>query len=103
MLSKEECVIDWNLSAQAVHNKVRGMNPWPIAVTMYKGKKLKIYKTKITQGSGEPCTILSVKPPVIACGSGAVELLEVQLEGKNRMSAEEFFRGQRIEKGAVLE
>lgn len=103
MLSKEECIIDWKLSAQAVHNKVRGMNPWPIAVTMYKGKKLKIYRTKITQGSGKSAAVLSVKPPVIACGNGAVELLEVQLEGKNRMSAEEFFRGQRIEKGNVLE
>ena len=103
MLTKEECVIDWNLSAQAVHNKIRGMNPWPIAVTMYKGKKLKIYKTKISDKSGEPCRVLSVKPPIIACGQGAVELIDVQLEGKNKMSAEDFFRGQRIEKGSLFE
>lgn len=99
MLSKEECVIDWNLSAQTVHNKVRGMNPWPVAVTMFGGKKLKIYKTKVCEKSGDVSTVISVNPPIIACGEGSVELLEVQLEGKNKMSAVDFFRGQRIEKG----
>jgi len=103
MLSKEECQIDWNLSAEEVHNKVRGMNPWPIALTMYNGKKLKIYKTKISNRSGMVNCVLSVKPPIIACGSGAVELVEVQLEGKNKMSAEDFFRGQRIKEGMVFE
>ncbi len=96
MLSKEECVIDWNLSADAVHNKVRGMNPWPVAVTMFKGKKLKIYRTRVCNRSGEPSKVISVNPPVVACGEGSVELLEVQLEGKNRMNAADFFRGQRI-------
>ncbi len=103
MLSKEECLIDWNLSAQEVHNKVRGMNPWPIAVTMFKGKKLKIFKTKTVCRSGKPACVLSVDPPIIACGKDAVELTEVQLEGKNKMSAEDFFRGQRIGTGSFLE
>lgn len=99
MLSKGESIIDWNLSADEVHNKVRGMNPWPVAAALYKGKKLKIYKTKVSEGSGIPSQVLSVEPPTVACGSGAVELVEVQLEGKNRMSASDFFRGQRIAKG----
>lgn len=99
MLSKEECIIDWNLSAAEVHNKVRGMNPWPVAAAVYKGKKLKIYKTRICGGSGEPSCVLSAEPPIIACGSGSVELVEVQLEGKNRMSGSDFFRGQRIANG----
>ena len=103
MLSKEECLIDWNLSAREVHNKVRGMNPWPIAVTMFKGKKLKIFKTNIVRRSGKPACVLSVDPPIIACGEDAVELTEVQLEGKNKMSAEDFFRGQRIGTGSFLE
>ncbi len=103
MLSKDECVIDWNLSAQTVHNKVRGMNPWPVAVTMFKGKKLKIFRTKLCDKSGTPGEVISVNPPVIACGVGSVELIEVQLEGKNKMSAEEFFRGQRITAGSRIE
>lgn len=99
MLSKDECTIDWNLPAESVHNKVRGMNPWPIAVTTWGGKKLKIYRTVLRSESGTPSSVLSTNPPIVACGSGSVELLEVQLEGKNRMSAVDFFRGQRISKG----
>lgn len=103
MLSKEECVIDWNFSANTVHNKVRGMNPWPVAVTRFRGKKLKIFKTKIIDKRSTPGTVISVNPPIVACGEGAVELLEVQLEGKNKMSAADFFRGQRIAVGDVFE
>lgn len=99
MLSKEECIIDWSCSAKSVHNKVRGMNPWPVAAAWYKGKKLKIYKTRLSERSGEPGTVLSVSPVIMACGEGSVELVEVQLEGKKRMTAEEFVRGQRIEVG----
>lgn len=103
MLSKEETGIDWNLSANTVHNKVRGMNPWPVAVTMFKGKKLKIFKTKVSEKSGAPSKVISVNPPTVACGDGSVELLEVQLEGKNKMNAVDFFRGQRIAVGDVIE
>lgn len=99
MLSKEETVIDWNMQAESIHNKVRGMNPWPVAVTLFNGKKLKIYRTKVCSKKGEPGSVISVNPPTVACGEGSVELLEVQLEGKNRMSAEDFFRGQRIQNG----
>lgn len=102
MLSKEEAVIDWNMPAGSVHNKVRGMNPWPVAVTSINGKKLKIYKTVISGKSGKSGTVISVNPPTVACGDGSVELKEVQIEGKKRMSAEEFFRGQRIKCGDML-
>ena len=99
MLSKEEIMIGWNLSAQNVHNKVRGMNPWPVAAALFGGKKLKIFKTRITSQEGSPSEVLSVSPPVVACGENSVELVEVQLEGKKRMSAADFFRGQRINVG----
>lgn len=102
MLSKEEAVIDWNMPASSVHNKVRGMNPWPVAFTSINGKKLKIYKTVISGQSGKSGSVISVNPPTVACGDGSVELKEVQIEGKKRMSAEEFFRGQRIKCGDVL-
>ena len=103
MLTKEECIIDWNCSAQTVHDKVRGMNPWPVAAAMYKGKKLKIFKTRVLDKNGEPGRILSVSPVVAACGKGSVEIVEVQLEGKKRMLAEEFVRGQRIEAGDKID
>lgn len=102
MLSKEEALIDWNMSAKSIHNKVRGMNPWPVAVTAFNGKKLKIYRTVVCSQGGKPGSVISVDPPTVACGDGSVELSEVQLEGKNRMSAADFFRGQRIENGFVF-
>ncbi len=102
MLSKEEAVIDWNMTSQSIHNKVRGMNPWPVAATVFNGKKLKIYKTEINEKSGAPGSVISVNPPVVACGNGSVILSEVQLEGKNRIPAEDFFRGYHIQKGDML-
>ena len=101
-LSKEEAVIDWSLSAQQIHNKVRGMNPWPVAFTQYGGKKLKIYAAKLSQRSGKPGEIVSLDPPVIACGEGSLELLSVQLEGKKQMPAADFFRGQRASVGEMI-
>ena len=101
-LSKDEALIDWSVSAQTVHNKVRGMDPWPVAYTEYKGKKLKIYATRIGSRSGEPGTIISLDPPTVACSEGSVELLSVQLEGKKRMSAADFFRGQRAQLGETI-
>ena len=101
-LSKDEAVIDWTSGANAVHNKVRGMNPWPVAYTDFKGKKLKVFSTKPCKGSGSPGEIISLTPPVIACGDGAVELLSVQLEGKKQMSAADFFRGQHIDIGETI-
>ncbi|MEE3449741.1 MAG: methionyl-tRNA formyltransferase [Acutalibacteraceae bacterium] len=102
MLSKDEIIIDWNMPAQAVHDKVRGMNPWPVAAALYGGKKIKIYKTLLVDKKGKPGEVLSVKPAVVACGSGAVQLIEVQPESKNKMSGEDFFRGQRMTVGDIL-
>ena len=101
-LSKDEAVIDWAESAQTVHDKVRGMNPWPVAFTEYNGKKLKIYSCLPREGSGKPGEIISLDPPVVSCGSGAAELISVQLEGKKQMNAADFFRGQRAKVGDVI-
>ena len=101
-LSKDEAEIDWRTNAEDIHNKVRGMNPWPVAFTYYKSKKLKVFQTCITNRKGKPGEIVSLEPPIVACGSGAVELVSVQLEGKKQMSAEEFFRGQRTKVGDMI-
>ena len=101
-LNKEEAVIDWNMSAQQIHDKVRGMNPWPVAYAIYKGKKIKIFSTNPKAGSGKPSEIISLNPPTIVCGEGVLELDTVQLEGKKQMSAADFFRGQRIEIGELF-
>lgn len=102
-LSKDEALIDWSQSALTVHNKVRGMNPWPVAFTILGGKKLKVYSTKPVEKSGKPGEIISLDPPTVSCGEGAVELISVQLEGKKRMNAADFFRGQRLKNGDFLD
>ncbi len=92
-ITKSLCPIDFHKTAREVHNQVRGLSPWPVATTELAGKKIKVHATRIHNGSGKPGTILSVKPLVIACAEGAVELVEVQPEGKKRMSAEAFAAG----------
>ncbi len=101
-ISKELCPIDFNKSAFEVHNKVRGLNPWPVAVTEIAGKTVKVYSTRVTDLSGEPGTILSLKPFVIACGEKSVELIEIQPQGKKRMTAQAFLAGHKLNIGDKL-
>ena len=105
MLSKELCPIDWSLSAQVVHNKVRGLSPWPVATTEINGKKVKIHKTELlgkTKGQAGQ-VIKADKELVVACGDGnAVRIVTLQAEGKRAMSAEDYLRGNKIEEGIIL-
>jgi len=95
MLDKSMCPIDWNKTAQQVHNHVRGLHPWPVAITEIQGKKFKVHATKIVEGSGEPGQILGLTKTglKIACGEGAVEIVSLQAEGGKRMAAPDYFRG----------
>lgn len=105
MLSKEMAVIDWSKPALTVHNLVRGMNPWPVAKTMWNGKGLKIYASTLSsaKASGVPGSV-SVKNGVctVACGDGCIEIRELQADGSKRMGAADFLRGHPDFDGAVL-
>lgn len=101
----EECAIRWDLPAATIHNLVRGVNPHPGAwcFVEIKGekKRLKILKTIVLEeANGEPGEILSQSKDglVVACQSHALQLLEVQLEGKKAMPAKELIRGLVIDK-----
>ena len=98
LLKKEDGVVDWNEAAPSIHNRVRGLQPWPGAYTTFRGQTLHIWKTRLAPipGPQPPGRILAVKPLVIGCGSGSLELLEVQLEGRKRISAADFANGQRL-------
>lgn len=97
----EECRIDWNLSAEAVHNLIRGVNPEPGAWTMVSSggqeKRLRVFKSldhpEMILSTGEVVEASS-KKAYVGCGQGALELIEVQPEGKKRMSFQDFLRGQ---------
>ncbi len=102
-IDKSLCPIDFAKPAQALHNQIRGLYSWPVATVQIGGKRVKIHRARMAQGSGKPGEILSVKPLVIACGEGALEILELQPEGKKKMSAEAFAAGHQLKKGATLE
>ena len=99
---KDQCKIDWTKSAPQVHNLVRGLSPTPSAFTAYAGKIIKVYRTRIAglesnQPPGAVCE--ANKRLIVSAGSGTVEILELQQEGKRQMAAGEFLRGYRLETG----
>ncbi len=97
---KDDCAIRWSDDAGTVHNHVRGLSPFPGAYTHLEGKPLKIFKTRVREGSGSPGEILQSEGTIVAaCGTGAVEVLEIQLAGKKRMSSADFLRGSSLESG----
>lgn len=106
MLTKELCPIDFNKSANEVHNKIRGLSPWPVATTVVNGKKIKIHKSKLVSEAlnGKAGEVYdSDNRLVVVCGDNkGVELLEVQAEGKKKMCASDYLRGHRIIKGTIL-
>lgn len=99
MLDKTMCPIDWTKSAQEIHNKVRGLHPWPVATMELKGQKFKVHATKIVSGEGEPGKILGLSKTglQIACADGAIEITSLQAEGGKRMAAPDYFRGHPLE------
>ena len=99
MLDKTMCPIDWNKTAQQVHDKVRGLHPWPVATMELQGQKFKVHATKIVEGSGQPGQILALTKTglQIACAEGAVEITSLQAEGGKRMAAPDYFRGHPLE------
>lgn len=101
---QEDCRIPWDAPARRVHDHVRGLSPYPGAWTLHEETLLKVYRTKLTVGTGAPGEVLRADERlVVACGRGAVELLEVQQEGRRRMEVAAFLRGYDLPKGARLE
>lgn len=105
MLDKQMAVIDWSKSAHEIDCLIRGLNPWPIALTTLSGERLKVFAAEKAAGNGEPGTVLEADPKkglTVACGEGALKLTEIQLVGGKRMKANDFLRGHAIEVGTKL-
>lgn len=102
MLDKSICPVDWNKTAQEIHNKVRGLHPWPIATAEIGGKKMKLHQTVVVDGQTDlaPGSVveLNKKGLRMACGGGTViEIRQLQAEGGKRMAAPNYFRGHPLE------
>jgi methionyl-tRNA formyltransferase len=101
-LSKEDGRIDWTRSNVEVHNLVRAMQPWPVASTYWLRPvgpmRLIVHQTKPETGEGAPGQVLEALGDrlIVAAGSGAVQLLRVQLEGKKPCPVDDFLRGHQL-------
>ncbi len=107
MLKKEDGRIEWSRSAAAIHNQVRGLDPWPGAYTGLGGEVLKLARTRPEAGTGDlPAgSVLSAGADGvrIACGDGVLLVRELQLPGKKRLGAADFLRGRPLPPGTKLE
>ena len=107
MLDKSMSRVDWNNSAQQVHNQIRGLDPWPVALTVLDGKTLKLFKSYVSKelSGGKSGQVQVTKDGLaVYCGdSRAVVITEVQFEGKKRMKSADFLRGHQISDGLILE
>ena len=105
MLDKQMAVIDWSKSAHEIDCLIRGLNPWPVALTTLSGERLKVFAAEKAAGNGEPGTVLEADPKkglTVACGEGALKLTEIQMVGGKRMKATDFLRGHCLEVGVKL-
>ncbi len=89
MLTKDMMKMDFTRSAKKLHDLVRALT----GTAFLDGKRVKIYRTLVRENKGEAGEILSLNPFIVACGEGSLEILEIQPEGKKRMSAKDFANG----------
>ncbi len=108
LLKKEDGRIDWQRSAVEIERHVRAMSPWPSAFTRWEGRLLRVLRVAARRVDAQQAALppggvfVAGKALCVRCGDGAVELVEVQPEGKRPMSGEEFARGQRNLAGSRL-
>jgi methionyl-tRNA formyltransferase len=105
-LSKESGRIRWDRPAQAVHNLVRGVTPWPGATTSLDDRKIKVIRSGLGEsGGGDPGKVISIDSQggiLVSCSSGAVWLKVLQAEGRKPVSGADFARGYRVKPGDLF-
>jgi len=103
MLSKELSPIDWTKPARHIHDQVRGLIPWPCAVTEVGGKRVKVFATAFgAETQAQPGTVVSAGKQGIevACGDGKTLIItQLQAEGGKRMAAADYLRGHPVQVG----
>lgn len=103
---KQDCKIEWHKPASRLYDFIRGLSPYPGAFSLMGGRTIKIFKTAINEGiyANEPGMIaVSENRIYAACGEGALEILELQMEGKKRMTSNEFLRGNKPDASFEIE
>jgi methionyl-tRNA formyltransferase len=106
-LERDEGAIDWSLPASDIHNRVRGLQPWPLVSVTIDGVRCSIYRTSVSgeTTTARPGTVIAASNGVLAVAAGdgrVVRILEIQPEGKRVMSARDFLSGRRVQSGDRL-
>jgi methionyl-tRNA formyltransferase len=104
LLKKEHGRIDWNKSSEAVHNQIRGMNPWPGAHTVLGERRIKVHRTVASTLDPEGATpgqvtALDAEGILVACAEGTLEIQELQESGRKRVDARAFASGRGVAVG----
>ena len=102
-IKKEMLRINWSWEAEKINNWIRGLSPFPGMYTVYKGKKLKIFKTGVLRNYTElsigKIEVINFKELIVHCAEKMISILEVQQEGKKRLSIQDFLKGSNIKSG----
>ncbi|MGD9486798.1 MAG: methionyl-tRNA formyltransferase [Calditrichaceae bacterium] len=106
-IKNETCHIDFSNDARRVHDHIRGLSPYPAAFAIYNGKIMKFFKSFVMMTesvTGEAGTVIAIDKDsfVIGCGTGSIKIVEVQPEGRKRMSVKEFFNGYKMTIGSAF-
>ena len=105
-ITRGDCLIDFNMSARVIHDKVRALSPIPLAYTHHSGKLLKIVTTSLTgrKSDARPGTVISLDEGKIfvACGDGVIAVTRLLPEGKGRMDSCDYIRGRKIKINDIL-
>jgi len=104
MLTKNDGLIDWNQSARAVHDRIRGMNPWPGAHTMLGDRRIKVHRSSLLTldpGAARPGEVIALDSDgiVVACTQGTLVIEELQESGRKRVDARAFISGRGVAVG----
>jgi methionyl-tRNA formyltransferase len=106
ILKKEDGEIDWNWPAAMVHNRTRGLLPWPGSYSFFRGQLFHIWKSRVALDARVAVAgrmISEKKRLLVGCGEGTtLEAIEVQVEGRKRMAAEAFLIGQHMREDELL-
>jgi methionyl-tRNA formyltransferase len=105
ILKKEDGLIDWSMHARRIYDRLRGFTPWPGVYSTFRGQQLRVLRARAVEGESLAPGVLKVDQRALVAGCGersALELVEVQLAGKNRMPGEAFANGYRPAPGERL-
>jgi methionyl-tRNA formyltransferase len=105
-ITRDEGVVDWSWPAREIHNRVRGLQPWPLVSVRIDGARYTLHRTALMDESTDaaPGTILSAAGDImsVATGEGVLRILEIQPEGRRVMAVRDFLAGHRIEPGTIV-